>query len=247
MSPPIPVRLQTSVWNPMGARRALLLHGLGSDSAGWWRIASGLAEDGCMVLAPDLRSHGRSPTAVDHRLAALAEDVLLLGEGYDLVIGHSVGGAVAARLLTRPGFATAAVLIDPVLLVRDEARSRLRDGLRADVGELDFEELRSANPGWSQRDLELKRLAAARVAPGVVDAILDDNDPWDLRADAAAWTGKVHLMAADPSRDAMLEPDVLEALGDGDRITTEVVPDSGHSLHRERAELVLAATRALLA
>jgi pimeloyl-ACP methyl ester carboxylesterase len=61
---PAPVRLQTHVWNPLGDRRALLLHGLASDGACWWRLASQLADDGWMVLAPDLRGHGRSPAAI---------------------------------------------------------------------------------------------------------------------------------------------------------------------------------------
>lgn len=246
MSPPTPVRLQTSVWNPSGARRALLLHGLGSDGTTWWRVASSLAEDGFMVLAPDLRSHGRSPSVVDHRLEAFAEDVLLLGEGYDIVVAHSLGGAVAAGLLTRPGFAAAAVLVDPVLRIAADAREAVRAELRADVGQLDPVRLRADNPRWSERDIELKLLAAARVPASVVDAVVDDNDPFDVVPLISRWVARVHLLGADPAAGGYLDLDELGGVVDGSRVTAEQLEGVGHSIHREVPDRVLAAVTRVL-
>jgi pimeloyl-ACP methyl ester carboxylesterase len=242
-----PIRLQTHVWNPLGARRALLLHGLTSDGTCWWRLASDLADAGWLVIAPDLRSHGRSPTARDHTIATLAGDVALLGDGYDLVVGHSLGGAVAVPLLARPGFAAAAVLIDPVLAVADHDRDALRTRIRAGAGPLDLEQLRRSNPRWDVRDLHRKVLAAALVTPDVVDAVFADNDPWDLTALAAALDTPTHLLVADPALDGLLDPQLAARLATRPGITAEVVTGAGHSIHRDVPERVNAAIAAVLA
>jgi pimeloyl-ACP methyl ester carboxylesterase len=243
---PPPVRCNTHLWNPAGRRRALLLHGLGSDGACWWRLASALADEGWLVLAPDLRSHGMSPPAADHRIAAFAADVAVLGERWDLVVGHSLGGAVAAELLASADVATAALLIDPVLVLASEDRERVRHQQRADVGLLDPAALAAAQPDWHPRDRARKLLAAARVSPDVVDAVLDDNDPWDLTARVADWRARVHLLAADPAEGGLLDPDLAARLADGRRVTTSTVAGAGHSIHRERHDAVAAALDDLL-
>jgi pimeloyl-ACP methyl ester carboxylesterase len=237
-----PVRLQTHVWNPLGARRALLLHGLTSDGACWWRLASELADDDWMVLAPDLRGHGRSPAGIAYDLATLAGDVALLGDGWDLVVGHSLGGAIAARLLVEvPGIRTA-VLVDPVLELGAAARHELAVGLAAEVASPpDAAAIRSANPAWDERDVQRKVLAAALCTPDVVAAVLADNDPWEVTEPIRTSDARVHLLAADPERGGLLAPELASGLADGHRVTSELVSGCGHSIQRERPEVVTAA------
>jgi len=196
-----PVRLNTHLWNPGGpAGRALLLHGLGSDGTTMWRLASHLADRGYLVAAPDLRSHGGSPSAADHRLGALTEDVAILGAAWDLVVGHSLGGAVAASLLARDDVeVSAALLVDPVLELADGSREPL-----------------------------------------------DHNPSWDLSLLRTAWRSRVHLLAADPARGALLGSATLDHLVDGVRTTGETVAGAGHSVHRDDPAAVLAAIDALL-
>jgi pimeloyl-ACP methyl ester carboxylesterase len=240
---PVPVRLQTHVWNPLGERRALLLHGLTADGACWWRLASELARAGYLVVAPDLRSHGRSPATDDLTLAAFAEDVALLGDGYDLVVGHSLGGAVAASLLARAGFAAAGLLLDPALRLSDDDRARGRDELRSRVGVLDLEAVRAAHPDWHPRDVEHKVLAAGHVAPSVVDGIFTQNDPWDVLGALASSAARIHLVAADPDHGGVFPRAQLDEAVDGVRVSGELVAGVGHSIHRERPEVVRAAVR----
>lgn len=230
-----PVRLHTHAWNPLATGpRALLLHGLGSDGATWWRIASWLADDGWSVVAPDLRGHGRSPAAADHRIETLAADATLLGASWDLVIGHSLGGAIAAWMLADPAVEiTAAVLVDPVLRLPGAGREQLRVGQKADLGRLDVEAVAADNPRWDRADVERKVLAASHVAGSVVDAVLDDNDPWDVVDRVRAWSSRVHLLAADPLEGTLLDGELLASLVDGSRVTGEVVAGAGHSIHRD--------------
>lgn len=242
-----PIRLQTHVWNPQGDRRALLLHGLGSDGACWWRLASALADDGWMVVAPDLRGHGRSPAASVHTVAAFAADVALLGDGHDLVVGHSLGGSIAALLLASSGFARSAVLVDPVLSLPADQRAPLREQLLAETGHLDVAAVKAANPRWHDRDVQRVVLAAAMVTPDLITAVFDDNDPWDVTQHVPTWSARIHLLVADPLRGGLLDPDHAEELADGARVSAEVVGDCGHSIQRERPDVVADAVRRVTA
>ena len=236
-----PVRLQTHVWNPAGDRRALLVHGLCSDGACWWRLASELADDGWLVLAPDLRGHGRSPPGAAYDLPTLAGDVATLGDGWDLLVGHSLGGAIAAHLLARSGAADAALLIDPLLQLTPERDTELRAALRAEAGGLAPAVVAAANPDWDERDVWRKVLATRQVTPDVVDAVLDGMKGVDLAPSAGRWQARVHLLAADPARGGLLDASLAASLADGERITWELVAGAGHSLHRERPDVVRAA------
>jgi pimeloyl-ACP methyl ester carboxylesterase len=240
-----PVRLQSHVWNPVGERRALLLHGLTSDGATWWRIASDLANDGFMVVAPDLRSHGRSPTAVDHRVATLAADVAQLGSGWDLLIGHSLGGSVAAVLAAQQHVAVT-VLIDPVLDLPAEQREPLRTSILAEL-QADPARIRAANPTWDERDVQRKAQALQAMTPDIVDVVFEHNDPWDVRWAVPRWSGLVHLLAADPDHGALLSTQTIDEVvrAAGDRVSATVVDGAGHSIQRERPDLVLDAVRRL--
>lgn len=80
----------------------LLLHGIGDSSEGWRPLMPRLAER-YTVIAPDLLGHGESdkPRA-DYSVAAYANgmrDLLeVLGIDRVTVVGHSLGGGVAAQL-----------------------------------------------------------------------------------------------------------------------------------------------------
>jgi pimeloyl-ACP methyl ester carboxylesterase len=245
---PWPVRLNTHLWNPNATGgQALLLHGLGSDGATMWRLASHLADRGYLVAAPDLRSHGRSPAAHDHRISALTEDVAVLGAAWDLVVGHSLGGAVAAHLLARDDVEVdRALLLDPALAVPTEVRELVRATLRAEVGRLEAVDVAARNPRWEAADVERKVAAAALCTPDVVDRVFAHNPSWDARSLASAWRGRVHLLGGDPSLGALLPPDAAARLTDGDRVTAATVAGAGHSVHRDDPAAVLAAIDALL-
>lgn len=246
--PAWPVRLHTRVLNPLGTgKRVLLLHGLGSDGDVWWWLASRLADRGHLVVAPDLRSHGASPTAIDHRIAALAEDVAVLGSGWDLVVGHSLGGAIAADLLAREALRLGAgLLLDPVLHLSGPYRDAARRIYPAEAGVLRREDVAAANPRWSRRDVERKVVAAAAVTPEAIEAVIDHNDPWDVRDRVPRWSAPVEILTADPEAGGLLLPATIAALPTGDRLRVTTLAGVGHGIQREAHALVEAAALRLL-
>jgi alpha-beta hydrolase superfamily lysophospholipase len=95
---PVPVEPAVLRWGRPGGRRVLLVHGLTSSAATWWRVAARLAEAGCSVVAPDPRGHGWSPSAERCCFADHAADLAAFDEGrWDVVVGQSLAGPILAE------------------------------------------------------------------------------------------------------------------------------------------------------
>jgi len=97
-SPAGPLRF--AVRGPTGAPPLLLLHGLGDSLAGWARVAGPLAREHSVHLL-DLPGHGLSHAPPDFRLSTLAAAVAHYARELrdPIVIGHSLGGWIALRLV----------------------------------------------------------------------------------------------------------------------------------------------------
>ncbi|MEH0548375.1 lysophospholipase [Streptomyces sp. B21-105] len=114
-------------WSPPLPRSlALVVHGYGEHSGRYEELAGVLAGHGAAVHAPDHRGHGRSAGErvviedfedVVTDLHAVAERARAAHPGLPLVvIGHSMGGLIAARYAQRHGAGLAAlVLSGPVI------------------------------------------------------------------------------------------------------------------------------------
>jgi pimeloyl-ACP methyl ester carboxylesterase len=99
-------------WHELGdGRPVVLLHGfLSSSRRNWFApgVAAALAGAGFRVVAPDCRGHGRSAAPTDAAAwfrDVMAADVEALLEQLDLgdydLVGYSMGGRTAARLMAR--------------------------------------------------------------------------------------------------------------------------------------------------
>ncbi len=92
----------------------MLLHGLLDDSEGWAQLAHD-TERPCLAI--DLPGFGGSDCPTRPRISAYAEDVVdgleWLGIDDCVLVGHSLGGAVAAAVAERTSAVSALVLIAP--------------------------------------------------------------------------------------------------------------------------------------
>ena len=106
------------IWLARGEGAPIVfIHGFGADLNGW-RPLIGRLQDVYPALALDLPGHGASLFAGEASLAALTAAVAatLAEEGVAAahLVGHSLGGAVAAALTAAPGFrALSLALISP--------------------------------------------------------------------------------------------------------------------------------------
>jgi len=96
------LRLHYSEWGDADAPVLLLLHGLHDHSRTWDRVAQEFAIN-CRVIAPDLRGHGDSDwvlgSGYDYLdyLYDVHQLIRQLGIGRVVLVGHSLGGAIAAQ------------------------------------------------------------------------------------------------------------------------------------------------------
>lgn len=105
-------------WHYLAAGRGprlLLLHGTGSACASWNRMVAELAGR-FDVLAPDLPGHGCSTalpagqSGIDAFAAAISTLLTDQGKAPDIIVGHSAGAAIAARMALADGAERTAVL-----------------------------------------------------------------------------------------------------------------------------------------
>lgn len=224
--------------------RALLVHGLSSDSTSWWSTSEALEGDGWDVHTVDLRGHGLAGSADSYSLADYAGD---LSGNWDLVVGHSLGGAVAVLAAQRTGFAGRLVLLDPVL---DVAEDEFDEILADQLSELDLtaESIAELKPHWHERDREAKLSGIQHTNAYAVEHTFTDTGRWNVASEAASLTIPTLILSGDHAVYSMLAASTVEELRAANPLVDYVIIDgAGHSPHRDKPEATFAALRDWLA
>ncbi|NYI04832.1 alpha/beta fold hydrolase [Allostreptomyces psammosilenae] len=110
-------RIAYRVVGPEQAPPVVLLHAMGESSLDWIRVARALA-DRRRVHAVDLRGHGDSDRPGRYSFELMREDVVgllaALGLRRPMLVGHSLGGLVAALVAQHsPGAVGSLVMEEP--------------------------------------------------------------------------------------------------------------------------------------
>ncbi|MFI6349193.1 lysophospholipase [Streptomyces sp. NPDC050560] len=129
-------RISLREWHHRAPRRVVLLvHGYGEHTGRYGHVARALLEHGCAVFAPDHMGHGRSDG--ERVLIEDFEDVVVdvrtaagfAGEAHPgvplVMLGHSMGGMIAARYAQRYGSGLAGLVLTGPVLGRWEVIERL--------------------------------------------------------------------------------------------------------------------------
>ncbi len=245
-------------WQPPSADAAqdapisVLVHGVTGWHRTWWRVGPALAAQGWRVVAVDLPGHGHSPpidgTVTMQQLAAEVLEVIDALDGVvDLLVGHSLGGAVSIELAAaRPDRVRRLVVEDPPAINRAEDVAWLYN-LEREIGaaRTDFESevrrTREQNPDWlaedARQDVEGKALADGS---GIVASYRAD-----IGNRVLSLLPRLHvptlLLLADEDR-SVFPPNARRQLAGRlpDTIET-VVLDAGHCIHRDRFDEYVAA------
>jgi len=233
----------------------LLVHGVTSYSASFWRIGPALAATGRRVVAVDLPGHGQTGSWTGrHRPAETAEDLAGFIRAAGLAspslvcLGHSWGGVVVANLPIVGVRPAVAVLLDPPAQRADELEPMTRD-----PSELPFESVeeamvvvRAANPTWSDGDVQAKAEGQCLYDVNAVREILLANGDWDAGggalSDPRAIGVPVWFVRGEDATGGLVPETFLPTLAarvGADHILT--IADASHSPHRTHPEATLVA------
>jgi pimeloyl-ACP methyl ester carboxylesterase len=247
-------------WGEASAPPLLLVHGVTSNAGIWWRIAPALAAAGRRVVAVDMPGHGRTaPRQSSHRFADTAAELVAFvrAAGLDrqdlVVVGHSWGGMVTAHLPAAGLRPRTLVLLDPPALTLERLRALTEQPTERDYATIEEATVavRTANPGWSDGDVEAKARALTEFNPQLVLDVLLKNGDWDagmaaLRDPSAAGI-PVWLIRGEWETGGFIPgsrvPAIERQLGAGHVITIAGGPHSPQRTHPEAT--VLAILRAL--
>ncbi|GAA3914400.1 alpha/beta fold hydrolase [Microbacterium invictum] len=239
---PTPVTLPRLTWgSSLSSRRALLVHGLGSNAALMWRYGVALSDAGWRADAVDLRGHGAAPRVLDYSIAAYASDLQHAATDddapWDLVVAHSLGGAAATVASAgSPAWTRRLVLIDPAIALNDHDRDVVRGSQERSFAEPTVAAVRAEHPAWHENDIELKALSAQQASRWAVEQTSIQNTPWDVRDAAARLTVPTRIIASDPKVYSIFKGALADEVLGNPVITMSVVSGAGHSLHRDRPE-----------
>lgn len=223
-----------------GPKRALLLHGVSSNADGWWRVGPALADLGYRVTAPDLRGHGATGAAPSYRLRDHADDVARLGARWEVVLGHSMGGAIAL-LLAEPQFCDRLILEDPALVV--PASPETLDWFTAPYrSSITAEAVAAANPAWHPEDARIKAEALLQSSRAMVEQTLSDNPDWNLMARILELEVPTLLVGADPEHGGLVPESLGESIAEQVPSLEYLMIEAGsHSIHRDEFQALMAA------
>lgn len=215
------LRLHLRRWPAAGAARGTvqIVHGLGEHIERYGALAAALNAAGWHVAGHDQRGHGRSEGArgaipgshaLLYDLAAVSDH--LRGPGRHVLLGHSMGGLVAARFVAETLQASPArwqrdvdllVLsspaLDPGLNPVQRLLLRLLGGVAPNLGVGN-----GLKPAWISRDAEVVAryqadpLVHKRVTPQLVRFIVDEGR--HVLALASRWRTPTLLMWAQADR-----------------------------------------------
>ncbi|HLN77206.1 MAG TPA: alpha/beta fold hydrolase [Nocardioidaceae bacterium] len=244
----------------------VFLHGL-TDSGSGWPSAERHWGSTYSILTLDQRGHGTSPRFTPEQLAThpgevMVADAIGILEQLDappILIGHSLGGAVAlTAAVRRPELVRALVLEDPAPLGPDDLqqdRSRGEEfaaGVRQSLASRDDEDLlrirREQHPDWAEDELLVSGVAEQQIdLDYLVHGDFKPVTRWpELFAGLSVPT---LVVSGDDMSEVCVTERMEERIGDiaNPHVRVVRVAGAGHCIRREQPAAYYAAVDAFLA
>ncbi len=262
------LRLHLRRWPAQGPAHGTvqIVHGLGEHIGRYEGLASALNAAGWHAVGHDLRGHGRSEGArgqiagahtllVD--LAAVIDHLRQAGAGPHVLLGHSLGGLIAARFVGESLLHNAArwardvdglVLSSPAL---DAGLGRVRGALVTLLARTlpDLPLPNGLDPAWISRDPAVVRryredpLVHGRITPQLAQFIVDAGEL--VLQHAGQWNTPTLLMWAGADRCVAAAGSAgFARLAPAETVTARAFPTLAHEIFNEpeRRQVIAALT-----
>lgn len=233
----------------------VFLHGLTDSGSGWPGAVAHWADD-YSILTVDARGHGESPRFTPEQLEAhpgevMVEDTIALLEQLGeapVVLGHSLGGAVAlATAVRRPDLVRALVLEDPAPLApgeeqRDPARGEehlagVKESIAAEEESALVALRREKHPTWADDELLVTGRAEQQMDTDyLAHGDFKPSTPWpELYKELIVPT---LVLTGDPDAGVIIDEETEQGIADlgNANVTVLRCRGAGHCVRREQPE-----------
>ena len=238
----------------VGKSPLILLHGLTANGLCWTAIAHEL-EGEYDVIMPDFRGHGQS-SAPDYgyRYDDHANDVVGLMNGLGIsptvLIGHSMGGLVAAVVASHyPALIRGLILADPTFISSKQQRE-VRDSdvadqhkrvLNGSLAEL-VEDLKTKHPQRSLSTIELIARARLETSMSAFDVLTPPNPDYMQLVSSIDIPTLVVI-----GENGVVSSEVAAELQRANpKLQVEKIPKAGHGIHYDQPERFAAIVKSFL-
>lgn len=236
----------------------VILHGLFGSLDNWQTLARKISEFGYRVITVDLRNHGRSPHVPEMSHEAMAKDVQFFLEEHRLqnctLIGHSMGGKTVMQLaLTNPDLIQKLIVVD----IAPKPYKPHHNTYFEAMLELPVSELTSRSDIQKQLAQKIKNQAVLLFIAKNLERRKEGGFQWkfNLRALFENYTAlisglnlsigqsfeKETLFIGGQLSDYISKADEKEIKEIFPNAEVEMIPNAGHWVHAEQAELFMKA------
>lgn len=244
----------------------VLSHGFTENGMSWIRTAQALEADYNLIMV-DARGHGLSDKpAADYQIENHTADLLglidALGLDQPVLIGHSMGAAIASTLAANHPQRTRAIVLEDPPWRSDwrppgsggdanndqwitQWRARIARRRQASMADL-IAECKAENPTWDP--IEYEPWAESKQQVALEAASLLGRAMRNWQTIVPQLTCPVLLISADPERGGIVNAEIAARITENrPHITHVSIPNAGHNTRRDNFEPYIRAVRAFLA
>lgn len=210
----------------------VLIHGMASDSSTWEPTEKLIKSKGYNVLSFDLTGHGDSPRQNSYTFVNWVWDILDVIDAYpnvNRVVGHSMGGLLAAGCAARNENIQSMILLDPLLHVPSSIMRFVVKKVMSNHKAASYDSLRKNHPTWTDPIIKNELVTLHKWDVRTLEA-LNPSEGWEMASGFLYDKNHAETVVYKPKHSFLIPQKYVPAL-ENQGVKVYVVPDVGHSMH----------------
>lgn len=210
----------------------MLIHGMASDSSTWEPTEKLIKSKGYNVLSFDLTGHGDSPRRESYTFVNWVWDILDVMDAYpnvNRIVGHSMGGLLAAGVAARTARIESMVLLDPLLHVPSSVMRFVVKKVMSNHKAASYDSLRKNHPTWSEPVVRNELVTLHKWDVRTLEA-LNPSEGWEMASGFLYDEKHAETVVYKPKHSFLIPQRYVSTL-ENQGVKVNVLPAVGHSIH----------------
>lgn len=210
----------------------MLIHGMASDSSTWEPTEKLIKSKGYNVLSFDLTGHGDSPRRESYTFVNWVWDILDVMDAYpnvNRIVGHSMGGLLAAGVAARTARIESMVLLDPLLHVPSSVMRFVVKKVMSNHKAASYDSLRKNHPTWAEPVVRNELVTLHKWDVRTLEA-LNPSEGWEIASGFLYDEKHAETVVYKPKHSFLIPQRYVSTL-ENQGVKVNVLPAVGHSIH----------------